>query len=296
MHIAVGVLVALTIVAGCTEPARPQSRSPWIPFSAGIGEVGAYDSSTLRYRGDTARLWVQVRDTLPFRRSMDSLRLYHVDVHCPSRHGRLIDSLKIQFGGRVGTGFTSGVRDWRPFTDPVLRRAPFYSVCAALLQRQASVRVTDRRLEVVFPAIPLSKVGCGEIPAYIRPPVRQYSWSIQNQFSDSRVNNAHLMWINIGFQLPASTPLTRARIDSAFAAQRPTVHEGRGEPPFNIAEFRPARTVVWWDSTGVRVVIDDTVAVREFLRPGRDSVYLSWCQRDQPVSVTWRRIDRGLRR
>ena len=154
---------------------------------------------------------------------------------------------------------------------------------------QASVRASADRLEIVFPPLSPANAGCFASP--LQDGRRPYSWGVDHYFPGSRMNNAHLMRISLLFSLPARDSITAQRLDSAIGATRLEIYEARGEPPMIVRRLSPKRATVRRRDGAIHVLIQDSTAVEAFLRPGADSVYVQWCQRDR-VRSGWRPIVR----
>jgi hypothetical protein len=95
----------------------------------------------------------------------------------------------------------------------------------------------------------------------------------------------HFNTLFILFELPERVPLTDARLDSALAAANIRVTEDRGEPPMPFNFVTPRRAWARREGRSVHIRIEGADAVEALLRPRRDSIDISWCQRDDSVHV-----------
>lgn len=134
-------------------------------------------------------------------------------------------------------------------------------------------------IDVEFPPIAVQQGGCsGYIPTTDHVNDRAYLWNVIARFPDAIYPVDHIMQVHIQFWLPRSMPLTRARLDSALAAQRLEVEELTGEPPRAIRRLAPRRAWARLERGRLHVRVEGEAATRAFLRARSDSVTLGWCQ------------------
>jgi hypothetical protein len=143
-----------------------------------------------------------------------------------------------------------------------------------------SVRVDSARgrLEVVFPALPLSRSGCRYTGNLSAETGRLYSWTLGIPFPDSRYPNNHIFEFRLDFFLPDTIELTQPRFDSIVAANPPTVAELYGEPPGVHSLRHPAQSSVHRGNGRLTLRIQGREAVNALLETGAERVGLRWCQ------------------
>ena len=149
--------------------------------------------------------------------------------------------------------------------------------------------VTGTTLVFEFPAIEPDNVGCAGVDSLPLPAHRRYYWLATADYPGAHYPRNHFQQVALDFTLAPEVAPTRARLDSAFAAQRVQVAEAAGEPPMSVHTASPerARAILEPIVTAgkcewrVRVVVEGRDAVQAFLASGADSVSLGWCQRDQ---------------
>lgn len=151
------------------------------------------------------------------------------------------------------------------------------------------VAVTGAMLVFEFPAIDPDNVGCAGVDSLPLPARRRYYWIATADYPGADYQRNHFQQVALDFTLAPAVAPTRARLDSAFAAQRVQVAEAAGEPPMLVHTVRPERARAILEPTvtagksewRVRVVVEGRDAVQAFLASGAASVSLGWCQRDQ---------------
>jgi hypothetical protein len=134
------------------------------------------------------------------------------------------------------------------------------------------------RLEVVFPAVPLSKSGCRYSGNLSTETGRLYSWMASAAFPDSRYPDNHLFNLSFHFFFPDTLELTEARFDSIVAATPIQVAEPRGEPPiFGIVHHLDYSRVQRGNGI-LTLVVQGRQAVDALLRTRTRHVGLRWCE------------------
>ena len=141
--------------------------------------------------------------------------------------------------------------------------------------------------ELLFPPLELSNTGCSYVVTnpYSNERVRRYGWGSQTRFDDATARVDHFNTLFVLFELPEHVPITDARLDSALAAADIKVSEDRGEPPLPINVVAPRRAWARREGRSVRIRIEGDEALQALLRPRRDSIDVSWCQRDDSMHV-----------
>jgi hypothetical protein len=139
------------------------------------------------------------------------------------------------------------------------------------------------RLEVVFPALPLSKRSC-RYSGNVSPETgRLYSWGASAAFPDSRYPNNHLFNLWFHFFFPDTLELTEARFDSIVAVTPVRVAELRGEPPMFGTPYRLDHSSVQRGNGRLVLLVQGRQAVDALLRTGTRRVGLRWCEgNDRP--------------
>ena len=136
--------------------------------------------------------------------------------------------------------------------------------------------------ELRFPPLELSNTGCPfPFSGQSGEREKRYAWGVQNRFSDATANDDHFVSLYVLFQLPERVPMTDARLDSALAAADIKVIEYRGDAPSPVASVAPQRAMAQREGRSVRIRIEGEHAVKALLRPGQDSIDISWCRRDE---------------
>ena len=272
----------------------------WVRFIERQDMAGAYDSAALRFVDDTALVAVRIQHAWPTSIPYDHTRHHTImqsvaKVHCVSRRVDVIRSVLIGPFGDTLSGYPSRSRGWIGFEDDPRGRMWWVSLCPVItnVMWRSTVRVTARHIEVRFPSITLARAGCQPMGNSRTDSVRRYQWRIVNYFPDGlNMRNYHFMAASLSFGLPAGVPLTRERMDSAFASVPLQMYEATGEPAMPVRWIKPSYASARWDSRGVRFVIEDSAAARAFLAAGRDSVHVQWCQLDRQGTGVWRPIQR----
>jgi hypothetical protein len=140
---------------------------------------------------------------------------------------------------------------------------------------------TRGRLEVVFPALPLSTSGCRYSGNVSAETGRLYSWRVSAAFPDSRYPMNHIFALWFHFFFPDTVELTETRFDSVVAVNRPRVAELYGEPPSARTYHHLNHSSVRRDSGRLTLLIKGREAVDALLQTGAVSVGLSWCEGSQ---------------
>jgi len=84
----------------------------------------------------------------------------------------------------------------------------------------ASIAVGDGWLDVRFPPLALSELGCrGWSPG----DTIQFTWGVFQNFADAQPPHGHNMTLIAWFRLPSAPPLTEAHLDSAPAKRRQAI-------------------------------------------------------------------------
>ena len=160
-------------------------------------------------------------------------------------------------------------------------------------QNGPSAIASDTQLDIVFPPISIENVGCMYLDSLPRGVERRYQWMVSADYPDRTERKrptmegviirplSHYVAVSAEFSLPASTPITTDRLDSALATLRPSVGEFGGEPPMEMETQDTERAVVWREGDQVHLRIQGADAIGKFLEPQQDSVDLGWCQRDE---------------
>jgi hypothetical protein len=146
--------------------------------------------------------------------------------------------------------------------------------------------------ELVFPPLELSNTGCARTNSYPprQEPMRTYYWGSQTRFVDAFTGPSdHYTTLLVAFELPDRVPITDARLDSALAVADLRIMEDKGEPPGPISIVTPQRAWARREGRQVRIRIEGKEAVAALLRPGGDSIFLNWCQRNDSAHVYPRR-------
>ena len=139
------------------------------------------------------------------------------------------------------------------------------------------------RLEVVFPAMPLSKSGCRYSGNVSAETGRLYSWMASAAFPDSRYPDNHLFNLWFHFFFPDTLELTETRFDSIVAATPIQVAEPRGEPPIFGTVYRLDHSSVQRGNGRLVILVQGRQAVDALLRTGTRRVGLRWCEgNDRP--------------
>ena len=129
---------------GCAgDMPHAQFPEPWVRFVVSSQMAGAYDSNTLRFRGDTAEIWLRFRTDAPTPMPNDSTRIYHVVqvaalIHCPSRRIRDVRSYLANANADSLGGHTPDAPQWISFTEHGLGSKILAPLCDALADKLPS--------------------------------------------------------------------------------------------------------------------------------------------------------------
>jgi hypothetical protein len=130
------------------------------------------------------------------------------------------------------------------------------------------------RIEVSFPIAPVvDEIGCGYFDDTGR---RLFWWMASGSYPDAWTLGNHLLNFGLNFYLPDTVPITVERLDSAIAEARVEAVETSGEPPMWGTTY-PVEAQLARENDRLRLVVRARPLVEAFLRTGRDSVRLSWC-------------------
>lgn len=150
------------------------------------------------------------------------------------------------------------------------------------------VFATRSRLEVVFPAVPVERIGC---PADSGR--RLYYWMASADYPDGGYPNNHFQQVRAWFTLPQSVAVGTAQFDSAIALQPILVEEAGGEPPQPMNRVSPdrARLIIQRVDSGrmlrARIVVEGRRATQSMVATRDSLVMLGWCDSSQPYkSIT----------
>jgi hypothetical protein len=151
----------------------------------------------------------------------------------------------------------------------------------------ASIEVGDGVLDVRFPPIPLSDLGCrdGSPTDSVH-----FAWGTFQNFADAQPPHGHNMAITAWFRLPGAPPLTEARLDSALARARIELFE----LPRGTSEQAPPMRNAWVRREGDRIhlrVENDSV-VAAFMTARADWGAVQWCASDATGGIIAVPIDR----
>ena len=146
-----------------------------------------------------------------------------------------------------------------------------------------SVRVDSirGRLEVVLPALPLSKSGCRYSGNVSAETGRLYAWTVSAAFPDPRYPENHIFELAVHFFLPDTIELTEARFDSIAAIRPIQVAELRGEPPAPRTYHRLDHASLHRGGGRLTLLIQGRSAVNALLNIGAQRVAVSWCEGSQ---------------
>ena len=132
--------VLVAALMGCADPPHARFDARWVPFFVTTAGAGAYDSTRLRFRGDTAEVWMRFQHATPMPLPTDSTDSYTLvqaaaNVHCASEQ---IQDIRMMVGrpdaDSLG-GYTNDTLVWAPFSGHAMPGWVLSGLCAALSGR-----------------------------------------------------------------------------------------------------------------------------------------------------------------
>ena len=141
----------------------------------------------------------------------------------------------------------------------------------------ASIAVGDGWLDVRFPPLALSELGCrGSSPG----DTIQFTWGVFQNFADAQPPHGHNMTLIAWFRLPSAPPLTEAHLDSALALAKFELFEHPRAFAPDERELKMRNAWVRREGDRIHLRVENDSVVAAFMRPRADRGILQWCQRD----------------